>query len=524
MNRFYQWLKKKGFLTIIISVFVIGILIHGSRIFTSYYFHDDITLTGSGATYISGRWFLQIVHDFEVWLMGFHVNVKGIAGVIVLSLLAVICCIIANGLNLKKQSNKVLLSAVVVTFPFVTTLLSYTFTSVYYCISIIMALLASILLYKNPFGKHKWCSFLISIVLLGLSMGIYQTSICSFIAFSVLLKIKETLDAKDESWKIFICKCIKYLGVCIGGLLFYLICNKIALHLQNIVLTDYQGLNTMTDLSIESMLHRILFAYKEFLFPSTGKAYSLYFTRSIRYCYRFVLLALFIFVIVFIIREIKKKNLKKALQLLLLFLVAPIAINSVFLTADISKTIIYPMMMFSEVMVFICLISAEEYINWDVLKCKFVKAVPIILSLLLIYSSIYFGYVANICYRRVAHQQEQAIGYFNRLITRIQLVEGYQTSLPIAYINELSKNEEAQNYVPIMLNSIYNIVPYNFSSFINLYNWRDYMKIWCGYSPREVSNEEMNRLLKLEGVKNMPSYPNDGSIQIVDNTIVVKFS
>lgn len=524
MEKIYQFLKKKGFLTIILSVLAIGILVHGSRIFTSYYSHDDLALTSPGVSYTSGRWFLQTIYDFEMGIMGSRINAKGFIGIETLMLLSIICCIISDGLKLKKQSSRILLSAIVVTFPYVTTLFSFTFTSTYYCLSLIMALIAALLIDREPFVKYKFCGVLIAIVLLGLSMAIYQTSLCTFIAFSILLKIRETLETKSENWKTFILKCIKYLSICAGGCIFYFISNKIALHIHHVTLSNYQNLDNMMNLSIGKMIHRIIFAYKEFFLPSTGNTYSLYYTRPIRYCYEFILLTLLIFAIITVVKEVKQKNLKKAIQLVLLFLITPIAINSVFLMANVTDTRIYSMMMFSEVMIFVCLIAVIEYIDWEKARYKVIKVIPILLSLLLIYTSSYFGYVANVCYKRAAHQQEQAIGYFNRMITRIQSTEGYKTTIPVVYINEYEKDEESLKYIPNMFDSIYNLVPNNFSSLINIYNWREYMKIWCGYDPRVVSDKEINRFSLLEEVKNMPSYPNDGSIKIIDNTIVIKFA
>lgn len=525
MEKFYQWLKKKGFLTIIVSVLVIGILIHGSRIFSSYYFHDDLTLTRPGATFTSGRWFLQILYDIEMKLMGFHINAKGFMGVLTLVLLAVICCIIADGLKLKKQSSRILLSAIVVTFPFTTTLFSFTFTSVYYCISLIMALVAAKMVDQNPFKKFKIGGVLIAILLLGLSMGVYQTSLCTYIAFSVLLKLKETINSKDENWKTFAIQSLKYLAVCIGGILFYFIVNKIMLQMLHLTLTDYQGLNNMGSFSIGDMINRILFSYKEFFFPSTIRTHSMYYIKPIRLCYRLVLLFLLMFAISFFVKNLKKKNYQKALILGLLYIIAPLAINSVFLVGnDHSSTVIYSLMMFSSVFIFIYLITCIDQVDLENSECKGIRLVPIIISILLIFGSAHYGYVANICYRRAAHQQEQTIGYFNRMITRIQSVKGYKTDYPVVYINELQKNEEELNVFSGDLDRIYVMGANNFSSLINIYNWKDFMKMWCGYAPKIVTNERQEYFQNLKEIKEMPSYPNDGSIQIIEDTIVIKFA
>ena len=99
---------------------------------------------------------------------------------------------------------------------------------------------------------------------------------------------------------------------------------------------------------------------------------------------------------------------------------------------------------------------------------------------LLLYICVYFAYIANVCYIKAAIQQEQTISYFNRLIVRIQMTEGYTTDKPIAYVYEMNKNTESQHIRYIDSNG-YGIAAYNYDSLINMYNWENYMELWCGF-------------------------------------------
>ena len=67
-----------------------------------------------------------------------------------------------------------------------------------------------------------------------------------------------------------------------------------------------------------------------------------------------------------------------------------------------------------------------------------------------------------------------------------------------------------------------NILPYddNVYGLLNSYIWTVYMNNWVGFNP-PIIHESV-----VEGnkeVKKMPSYPDDGSIQIINDMIVVKF-
>ena len=51
--------------------------------------------------------------------------------------------------------------------------------------------------------------------------------------------------------------------------------------------------------------------------------------------------------------------------------------------------------------------------------------------------------------------------------------------------------------------------------------WDDFMKMWCCYEPEYI--KDTSEIESKDTVKQMPSYPDSGSIKIVDGVIVVKF-
>ena len=53
-----------------------------------------------------------------------------------------------------------------------------------------------------------------------------------------------------------------------------------------------------------------------------------------------------------------------------------------------------------------------------------------------------------------------------------------------------------------------------------LYLMSDYL----GFSPYYGTYEEIQSWMQREAVKEMPAYPADGSIQVIDDTIIVKLS
>lgn len=539
MEQWYRHLKEKNYHLIFIAGILGGVCVHGSRIFTAYYGHDDITMIGVGTTYTSGRWFLQALYKLQMLIMGSSINAKGFMGMTVILLMTVICLIIACGLGFRSKKSSLLLSCIVITFPYVASLLSYTYTAPHYCISLIMALSGAILAQSGQNIRQKIFRTLCGIVLLGLSMAIYQTTLCVFVAFLVLLAVKNSFEKESETWGAFLARCLRYLLSCIGGCVFYYVSNNAVLRYKGFSMSGYQNIDHMAEFTVPQMINRVLFAYREFFYPASAENYSFYCTTPIRWAYWLTLLTLGICGIIFLVREIKKGNIRKALQLLILFCVIPPAVNSVFLTADVEQTNIYSLMMFADVMIYVCLIDALERLNWanahetasrmekknkNTMVSSLTKAGASAAVVLLLYVSVYFAYTVNICYARAAVQQEQTIGYFNRLITRIQMTEGYSADMKIAYINDWGKNEEAMSLRYLFNEDGYRIAAYNYSSLINMYNWKEYMDMWCGFRAPEVSAEVANEYKAMPEVQQMPCYPYDGSLKVIDGVLVIKFA
>ena len=406
-------------------------------------------------------------------------------------------------------------------------LFSFTFTAVYYYIAFIMSIVSAILVYKISNFRKQWYLFVISVVLLALSMAVYQVTLCMFLAFIVLLSIKSTLLNEKEAWRSFITRNIRYALCCILGLAMYLLSNNLALNIANTKLTDYQGMSSMFDLSVPLIKERILLAYKEFFLPSINRSYCYYFDVQTVICHTLIVFTLLFLVASYTIKAFKNNNPSKGFQLILLFAIFPLSTNSVFLTADPFKTRIHRLMTFSSIILFICLIfmidillKSETNTNRFILSLK--KAAKNCATVLLLFILLHFSYYANVYYRNISIQQNETISYFNRLISRIENIENYDKNLKVAYINEYEKF----TYIsPNSLNNnIENIEEFGKVKLVNDYAWREYMSVWCGYKPDVLTDEEIEKISDKPEVKAMACYPDDGSIKIIDNTIVVKFS
>lgn len=58
--------------------------------------------------------------------------------------------------------------------------------------------------------------------------------------------------------------------------------------------------------------------------------------------------------------------------------------------------------------------------------------------------------------------------------------------------------------------------------FMNEYSRKEFISQILGYQVSWVDKERREELKENEIVKEMPAYPNKGSVKVVDNTVVIK--
>ena len=175
------------------------------------------------------------------------------------------------------------------------------------------------------------------------------------------------------------------------------------------------------------------------------------------------------------------------------------------------------MMTFGEAFTFLLAVWLFENTDAAPKAAVWSKKIILILTALLLFMNIR---LAGLCYLKADVLQSQAVGYYNSLASRIRCVKGYTDEMPVVYINEDKKEDQSFAGTDPWFDSI-RILPYTYSSIINNYEWKKNMAFWCGFKPAASSAEPYEN----SGiVAAMPSYPDEGSIKIIDGCIVVKFS
>ncbi|MDE5763570.1 MAG: hypothetical protein K2I00_01205 [Ruminococcus sp.] len=271
---------------------------------------------------------------------------------------------------------------------------------------------------------------------------------------------------------------------------------------------------------ISVYLSRVSTAFYRFFSTEDIGDYTSMFPFRIRHLYILILLFIALLSLNIIISTFRK-DIFRGILLTLFILMLPIAFNFIFIMCD--SKVVYTLMLYGQSMIFVYLvflINISEFPKFNIYRAVYSLGT----SLLLFISFSYCRY-ANINYLKAEYEQQRMISYFTVMVTKIKSVEGYKDEMPVCYINPGNKKDATlKNLSKFEL--FYNSPNFGVEESINGDfkksgdKWYYFMNNWCGFSP-ELADEE--DFADLPEVADMPYYPDDGSIKIINDTVVVKF-
>lgn len=484
-----------------------GLFAHGFMMANKLSYHDDINNFGVGATFHFGRWMLSVFGVSSRVLFGTrNFSLPWFSGIICILLLGIAACFIINLFDIKKPLTCISLAGLIVAFPSITSVFGFMFFGIHYCIDVLFTVISVWFFCK----QKNWKGFLFGGIFFTCAIGIYQSLISFELSLLILFMIQENIN-EDKSFKDFLKEGLYYVGCCILSLIAYLLITKITCAVMNEPLADYKGINNFGITSASGYISRIIQAYKV-VFLITHDAHSNVFPT---YTMKIIWLLILIFEIAYSISiSLKTKKLSNFFQMLILMILLPLGLGFTYVMSETVSVL----QMYSQTIPFILLaIIAERYFSYE----NKTRIIAWLACGIVIFSGIYYTRFANICYFKLNFQQQQAIGYYTRLITRIQSLDGYSDELPVAVLNIDKINDKNISHVEQY--DFIKVIPYDDSNelFLSNYKWQDFMKMWCGYEPEYI--EDTTELENNPLVKEMPSYPDSESIKIIDNIIVVNF-
>ena len=200
---------------------------------------------------------------------------------------------------------------------------------------------------------------------------------------------------------------------------------------------------------------------------------------------------------------------------MLLTLLIPAAVHLIFIMADPNN--IHSLMTYGAVGLFLWIACLADRLEWK--WNGIARGVRGTAAGLLVLLCVMYGRYDNECYLRAALTQQEAISFCTTLVTRIQSTEGYHDSYPVVLIRDGWYSDNSL-FVPEELEHITQLPYQDLGTYLNDYAFKSFVKYWCGYAPEYKSDKKFKNNPE---IMEMPSYPNDGSIRIVDECVIVHF-
>lgn len=478
-----------------------GLLAHAYRFFNFLPTGDTMhSFYGTGATYRSGRWFLdwasRVSTNYELtWL-------NAILSLVYISVAVVM---IIELLEIRTKSSIILTAMLVVTFPTVTATFAYMFTADGYMMAFMLAVLGVYLTEKYKYG------FSIGMICICLSMSTYQAYLSVSLVLIAIICIKRVLldgmtfiEAVQKEYRHVI-------AVVAGAVLNKVLTNVIIKHI-GMALTTYQGINDVRLLTIEDNIKAVGASWKSFkyFFMIAEWADTSIYSR-LNQC-------VFVLLLVFTIYYIVKKKVYKRPVALLCVLAAYLCMPLLaYVIRFVSVQVVYHALMvmcLCLIYVFVLLLI-EHFSEENKLEriCKWV-------TILVLCGVCYVNIVnANYSYYQMNLSYEKSYAIAMDVLSRVEEIEEFDGTQKIAICGSYDASTSlVVPESPEIVGVSNDIILVGQDHFINMWQWL-MGRVYTG-----VGEEELWTIQESEAYVQMNTYPYAGCVDMIDDVVVVKLS
>lgn len=492
--------KAKKYRYVIFSCLFFGFLTYMFAFTNKLVNWDELTFIFSkGATIESGRWGLEllsyVIPNYSMpWLFG----------CMTLACMTVSVCLIVKTFSIKSRALQIVLSGLIIAFPSLFATFSYMFTSSSYGVAFLLAILA-LALFARP--ERHW--HIVAVLCTVLSVSIYQSYVMVLSSLLIVLLIQRLM-YRDASAKQVFRQGLSFLAYLGLSMVIYFVLTMAINLLTGIPMGRYakHAMDTPSP-----VLDRINDAYISFFKVFSQNEKGLVSPGISQYSH--ILMISFI-VIECVIWAVRKKNLAKGALLALMLVMMPVSVFGMYLAISIWS--VHTLVMYSFIAVYVLAVIIIDSGTWMadmsaiLRKGRTVVANVVIFGMLVIVCCNVS--LANEAYLKMHLSHQNMISFSTSLIAELNAIPEYKQSTPVAFVGEYDAPDFYDNFSNLE----------NIMGFPTMYPNQKTIRTYCGYDIAMATEEEVEALKELPEVQNMPIYPNHGCIQMVNDTVVVKFS
>lgn len=502
---------------LVVGLFVAGMLSHGFIFFNNISYHDGIVAVyGIGNTIELGRWSLWLMEKLMQMTVDGIYAVPLFNGVMTMAFIALAGMLIVHIVRIENTLSAVYVGTIMIVFPVVTSTFAYMFTAPAYGLALFLNVLVVYILTE----KQNIFRLCLCVGILGFALGIYQAYFAVSVTLFIISLIVDILDNIFLKSKDVVLKGIWYLGTLFGGIVFYLLTTKLVLRVVDLDLIEYQGMKELGKLDFKVLVSRIRQAYRNLSINPNWNGINN--SPFLKYLVWGICIITACLIIAIIARSIIC-GLNKILFIVLLGIL-PVGVNLIYMMSTSDGYVVHTLMRYPLIFVYILPVVLMERMHLLNIKKKENKNIGdgkcVLWGMLWIVSCCYI-YLNNVAYLKVSFLHAETVAYYTVLIAEIKGVEGYRDEMPVVYVGEnLIEDKTNYQWSPLFNQIVIDGYNQDLRAFINDYGWRRFMERYCGYLPYEM-RADINELPEIEM---MPCYPDYGSIKVVNDKVIVKFS
>lgn len=461
-----------------------------------------------------GRFFIKY---FDMWRDG----MISPSLIVALSLFFMVCIVVLvwRIFDCNNLIEKYLIGICILFSPSVANLLTYYYCADSYCFAYLLAIVAVACLLQN--GKKY---FVAAVVMLVISMGIYQTYIGAAVSVCTVWIIREILknelDARELLKKV--ARMVCGIGISAGG---YLVLFKVLEKVGYLYPTGTRGMNNIVGNLIEKSAGLIQLAYTAFWdYFFTGNLINNYW-RGRRYFNALILVGTLL--LIGYLWEKKKiyKSVVKTLLLIVAVIIFPIMLTLIVIVAPDASVyaetgilmLAYMNYMYILPLVLLEEIGVQKWQEW--IKYSFRILVAGIGIILIIFVQVFA--------RSISLEQSKMQNLAYQIETRLENLEDYKPYMKVLVIGRPQNG----NY-PIVDGDIADITKGMISQYSLIFasedhisnGWVKLLKYYCGTNYNSCDAEQRERIINSSETEKMGLFPHSTSIKKIEDVIVIRFS
>lgn len=501
--------KIKLYYKELIAPFIAGLIAHGYIMFSYHPNRDEfISIFHHGSGYDFGRWMHTAIGNFMFRIDGCW-SLPWLSGLVFIALITLSIYLFIEPFNISNKIIRQFLMILFVVFPVSTATLACMATAPFYALGVFFAAVAFYISVKYKYG------FIFAILGISAAVGVYQVYFAlaaAFVFFLFFLKIARN----EEKIKNSFIWAGKQLLMLSAGLGLYFVINKIVVTVKNVKMTDYQNLDHMGNYAFSSIINAFIKCYSDF-FSFFIKDYKDILPYKILNIVLIIEWLCFAILCVYLIIKKLKKAVFNIVVLLGLIMLIPFAINLINIMCAESIETISVLMCYNVFFMFAApFFILDEAIKEGTALSKLISKLSLCAIGFVIVIYIKF---ANMVYLAYDIHFEQAKAEMSALQMMIRSLDGYDNELPIVFAGEYKDNTELWE-----LRYADNLAGAYTTGYImnNEAVRAAFSRIFMGFLYGEENPTD--ELMESREFKEMPSYPDAGSVKVIDNEIVVKFS